>query len=267
MKVLILALALFSSPVFAQAPASIDFSKFPSESMLIEDVVVPVPSEIFRILDKLGKPKWRDVQHTASGVAQPFGEQPQIALLLGVIIADGFVAVEAEDTEEVQQIGRSVLNLAKAIGVEKTVVRRSKSIIDSAGAKEWAAVRRELDGALKDVKTAMTEVHSQSLAQLVSFGGWLRGTEALATVVITDFTPDGAELLEQPLLLDHFDQRLTSLPPRQKDSPGIAGLQRGLRQLRPLIRPAEGSVINQESVKEIQAITSGLIKSIRIKAP
>jgi hypothetical protein len=267
MKALILALALLSSPVFAQAPATIDFSKFPSESMLIENVVVPVPGEIFAVLDKLGKPKWRAVHHPSGGVAQPFGEQPQIALLLGVIIADGFVAVEAQDAEEVQQIGRSVLNLAKAIGVEKAVVRRSKSIIDTAAGKDWPAVRRELDGALKDVKTAMAEVESQSLAQLVSLGGWLRGTEALSAVVATDFTPDGAELLEQPLLLDHFDQRLTGLPPRQKASAGIAELHRSLLTLRPLVRPAEGRTIDEKSVQEILAITSRLIKNIRTKTP
>jgi hypothetical protein len=265
MKALILALAISSTPVFAQAPPTIDFSKFPSESILIEDVVVPVPGEIFRVLDKLGKPKWREVQHASKGVAQPFGEPPQIALMLGVVIADGFVAVEAEDSQEVEQIGRSVLNLAKAIGVEKTVVSRSKSIIDSAGGKDWPAVRRELDGALKDVRTAMDDVNSQSLAQLVSLGGWLRGTEALATVVTTDFTADGAELLEQPLLLDHFDRRLSDLNPRQKASPGIAEIHRDVLKLRPLLRTEQGKAITQKSVKEIQTITAALIRNIRTK--
>ncbi len=267
MKVLILVLVFFSAPVFAQAPPKIDFSKFPSESVLIEEVVVPVPSEIFRILDKLGKPKWSAVQHPSQGVAQPFGDQPQIALLLGVVIADGFVAVEAEDAEDVQAIGKSVLNLAKAIGVEKTVIKRSKSIIDYAGAKAWPAVRRELDGALRDVKTAMAEVNSQSLAQLVSLGGWLRGTEALTTVVAADFTQDGADLLEQPLLLDHFDQRLTNLPPKQKASPPIAKIHQGITELRPLLRSAEGATINESSVTKIRTIASELIKAVRTKTP
>ncbi len=266
-KALTLALVALSPAVFAETPQRIDVSQFPAQSKLIDDVVVPVPSEIFSVLDKLGKPPWAAVQRPANGIIQPIGEQPQIALILGATIAEGFIAVEAEDTNQVKQIGKSVLNLAKAVGVEKEVIKRSNSIIDDAGKKDWAATRHELDGALEDVKKAMIALNSEALSQLVSLGGWLRGTEALTAVVSKNYSKDGAELLHQPLLLDHFEKRLAGLKPKYKANPIVTKVQKGLLEIRPLIGLTEGADISEKSVKAINAITADLIKSINTKAP
>lgn len=261
------AFAADPAPAQQQPPQRIDVSHFPAQSKLIDDVVVPVPSEIFGVLDKLGRPNWTAVQRPVNGVVQPIGEQPQIALILGSTIAEGFIAVEAEDSNEVKQIGKSVLNLAKAVGVEKSVVKRSKSIIDYADKKEWPAVRRELDGALEDVKRAMVELNSEALSQLVSLGGWLRGTEALTAVVSKSYTKDGAELLHQPLLLNHFEKRLAGLKPKYKLNPVVTKVQKGILEIRPLVGLADGSDISEKSVKAINAITADLIKAIHSKAP
>ncbi len=58
----------------------------------------------------------------------------------------------------------------------------------------------------------MNEVHDEKLSQLVSLGGWLRGTEVLTAVVNKRFSNDGAELLHQPDLLIYFEQRLAGMP-------------------------------------------------------
>jgi hypothetical protein len=263
-KALILALVALSPALMAEPPPA--KISLPAQSKVIDDVVVPVPSEIFGVLDKLGpRPNWTKVQRPIKGVVQPIGDQPQIALLLGSVIAEGFIAVEAEDTSEVKQVGKSVLNLAKALAVEKSVLKRSNSIIDYADKEDWKAVRRELDGALEDVKGAMMELNSGALAQLISLGGWLRGTEALTAVVTESYTKDGAELLHQPLLLDHFEKRLSGLKPKFK-TPLITKVQKGVLEIRPLIGLVEGGDISEKSVNEIKGITAGLIKSIHSKA-
>ncbi|MEZ0256757.1 MAG: hypothetical protein ACAI37_15840, partial [Chthoniobacter sp.] len=184
-KALALALVALPLSVIAEPPAPhIDVSKLPSQSKMIDDVVVPVPSEIFGVLDKLGpRPNWVAVQRPINGVVQPVGEQPQIALMLGAVIAEGFIAVEAQDGTQVKQIGKSVLKLATALAVDKEVKKRSEAISDAADKKDWPTVRKELDGALDDVKKAMQKLDSVALSQLVSLGGWIRGTEALTAVV------------------------------------------------------------------------------------
>jgi hypothetical protein len=276
-KALALALAalplttLAESPQHSDAPQHIDVSKLPSQSKIIDDVVVPVPSEIFGVLDKMARQDWASVQRPIKGVVQPIGEQPQIALLLGSVIAEGFVAVEAKDSKQVKQIGKSVLNLATALGVGSEVKARAQAITDAADKENdagWNAVRMELDGALDDVKKAMGKLNSEALSQLVSLGGWIRGTEALTAVLDrSSYTKDGAGLLHQPVLLDYFDRRLSQLKPKYKANPVVIKVQKGLLDIRPLIGLAEGVDISSKSVQEINRITSGLIKSINSKAP
>lgn len=233
-KALTLALVALSPVVFAQSPPpTIDISKLPAQSKLIDDVVVPVPSEIFGVLDKLGKPNWTAVQQPMNGVIQPIGDQPQVALLLGTVVAEGFIAVEAEDAQQVKQIGKSVLNLAKALAVDKEVKARAQAITDSADKKNWTAVRKELDGVLDDVKQAMGRLNSEALSQLVSLGGWIRGTDALTAVVGKNYSKDGAELLHQPMLLDYFEKRLAGLKPKFKANPVVTKVQKGVLESAP----------------------------------
>jgi len=100
----------------ADAPArQIDLNRFPATKL--DNVVVPLPSEVFNVLDKLGTPDWRGELRNPN--INNRGERAQIALLLGSVVAEGFVAVEATDRERVKQVGRDVLQLARAIGSKK----------------------------------------------------------------------------------------------------------------------------------------------------
>jgi len=257
------ALLLLAVPVFAAPPSKIDVSKLPPQSRIIGDVVVPVPSEIFNVLDKLSKPRWSEVLRPMKGVAKPFGEQSQVALYLGTIIAEGFVAVEAENGEQVEKIGRSVLSLSDALGVSKSVKKRANAIIQAGDNKDWRLVRRELDRAQSEVKEAMAELGSEQLSQLVSLGGWLRGTEALSEVVSRDYSRDGADLLHQPVLLDYFAGQLDGLKARYKKSPVIGKIQTGLKDIRPLLGLTDGAEISAKSVREVGTLSAGLVKAIQ----
>jgi len=261
------ALLLAVLPLNAAPPPKIDVSMLPQQTRLIGDVVVPVPSEIFGVLDKLGteKRRWAEVLRPMKNVAKPFGDQAQVALYLGSVIAEGFVAVEAEDAEQVKKIGRSVLSLSEALGekVAKAVQARANAIIDAGAKKDWKLVRKELDRALSEVKEAMVQLGSAQLAQLVSLGGWLRGTEALCEVVTVSYSRDGADLLHQPVLLDYFSQQLDGLKGRYKKDAVIGKIQTGLRDIRPLIGLSDGAEISAKSAREIGTLAAGLVKAVQ----
>lgn len=244
-------------------PQQIDLSQFPADT--IENVVVPVPSEIFAVLDKLGNPNWRTELGPKNTYAAT-ADRAQIALLLGTVIADGFVAVEAEDSERVKEIGRNVLTLAEAINVRKSVVSRSNSIIEKADRREWNAVRREFDGALHDVNQAMVELNDGQLAQLVSLGGWLRGTEALTSIVQQKYSRDRAELLYQPLLLDYFSHQLAEMGSRLRRYRLVGEVEEAVGRIGPLIKKSSSNDITPETVAEINAITAKMVQRIRAKA-
>jgi hypothetical protein len=261
LSILVAALAMLAlGAARADEPKQhIDVGHLPQQATVVEDVIVPVPSEVFGVLDKLGTPNWHEVLRTERpGVPSARAET---ALLLGDVIAEGFVAVEAQDSEQVKKIGTTVLELSKALGVQKAVVARSAAIIEFADKKDWPRVREELDGALTDVKQAMDELHDDELAQLVSLGGWLRGTEALTQVVERNYTKDSAGLLHQPVLLDYFDQRLAHMSPRLRDNDVVAKIQKRLPEIRPLIGEADTD-ISKQSVDQIHDIVHDLIKAI-----
>jgi len=242
----------------------IDVGKLPQQATVVDDVIVPVPSEVFGVLDKLGSPNWHEVLRSEKSTVP--SSRPEIALLLGKVIAEGFVAVEAQDSEEVKRIGTTVLDLSAALGVRKAVVSRSGAIIEYADKKDWPHARQELDGALEDVKNAMDELHDEELAQLVSLGGWLRGTEALTQVVSRNYTKDSAGLLHQPVLLDYFDHRLAHMSLRLRGNDVVAKIQKRLPEIRPLIGEAD-SDISKQSVDQIREIVHDLVNSIAPTGP
>src|SRR6266478_7928686 len=234
----------------AQAPQHININQL---STTVEDVVVPLPNEIFGALNKLGAVNWKE--HVRSDNGPSFTERPRIALVLGTVIADGFIAVQAEDAPTVKEIGQRVMTLAKAIGVGNSITPHANAIIGASDKRNWENVRRELDRTQNSVQQAMNEVHDEKLSQLVSLGGWLRGTEVLTSVVTEHFSSDGAELLHQPDLLSYFQKRLQGMP--EFDLPIIRQIQDALVEVKPLIDVGDRR-IPPESVKKVNEITTRL---------
>ena len=241
----------------AQAPQHIDIKQL---STTVEDVVVPLPNEIFGALNKLGTVNWKE--HVRSDKGPNFTERPRIALLLGTVIADGFIAVQAEDAPTVKEIGQRVMTLAKGIGVGNSITPHAKAIIDAADKRKWENVRQELDRTQNSVQQAMNEVHDEKLSQLVSLGGWLRGTEVLTSIVKEHFSADGAELLHQPDLLSYFQTRLQAMP--EFNLPIIHQIKDALGEVKPLIDVGDRR-IPAESVKKVNEITTRLGHGIVMK--
>src|SRR3954468_3641386 len=220
--------ALSLSAGAAETPKHVDVKQL---SKTVEDVVVPLPNEVFGALNKLGGVNWREYVRNDKGAN--FTERPRIALLLGAVIADGFIAVQAEDAPTVKDIGQRVLGLSKAIGVSSSITAHAKAITDAADKRNWAGVRQELDKTQSSVQAAMNEVHDEKLSQLVSLGGWLRGTEVLTAVVTKRYSEEGSELLHQPDLLVHFQTQLQGMP--EFNLPIIRDIQGALGQVKPLV--------------------------------
>jgi hypothetical protein len=245
----------------AQAPPIPDATHLPPQTTPVARVVVPIPRETFASLDKYGDVNWSAVQRSTLAHSTPHGEPTGIALLLGAMIGEGFVAVEAKDALEVKQLGNAIRAHARALGVGKTVMRHSKSIVERAEKSDWRAVREEWDAVLPDVNQGMKEVKSEQLSQLVSLGGWLRGTGALATVVMQRYSSKGAELLRQSALLDYLEAQLDEM----KNDQNIAKMKEGIDRMRLLVA-GRSKPISQKTVQQIAALCDELLATIEGRA-
>ena len=228
----------------------------PSQAKQLRGVAVPVPKEIFRGLDQFRDANWRAVKRPEVTRWKSHGDQAQIATLLGVVMGEGFIAMEAEDSTEVKNIGNRVLALARGLGVEERALRRSRSIMDLTDKGEWAAARKEWDGALSDLEGGMIELKSEDLRQLVSIGGWLRGTEALSALVLQNYSPERSELIRQPGLVDYLEKQLVAMNSDINGRPMVVKLLDGIRRIRTL---SENGPLPKETVREIHGICEELV--------
>ncbi len=229
---------------------------------VVDEVVVPVPSEVFSVLDKLGEPNWqqeiRDLEVPSSS------DRTQLSLLFGAVVAEGFVAVQAEDKQSVQDIGREVITLSKALGLSKSVLPHAQSILDAADRDDWPAIRKEFDLTQKTVRDTMEQMKDDDLSQCVSLGGWLRGTASVTSVVTKGFSADRAELLNQPMLVEHFLAAIKTMPDRTRDHRAIHKIDKGLQNiLTQMVSAVDG--FSKPAVREISIVCEDLLKEINTK--
>ena len=226
-----------------------------------EDVVIPVASEIFKALDNLdSNPNWSSVVAPQSS-KHPV-DQAEIAMLLGTVIANGFVAVEAKESDKVDEIGRQVIKLADALGVGNSVKPHCNAITEAAKSDRWDAVRSELDKAQKSVRDAMDKLHSRDQSELISIAGWLRGTDALTYLIKKDYKPESADLLHQPDMLVTFESQFDHMGEKTKSNPTVAELRAGLKKIKPMLETHGADAIPEKTVIDINGITATLVKSI-----
>lgn len=248
-------------------PPEVNQAELPAQVQQVEGVLVPVPGEIFRALDRFRDSNWKAVLHPELAAMPPNGNPPKLALSLGLVVGEGFIAIAAEDATEVQDLGRNALKLARALGVEKSVLARANSIGDHAERKDWAAVRAEWSGVDADIKKAMAGIGSEPLSHLVSLGGWLRGLEALSALIAQHYTADVAQLIRQPVLLESFDRRLSHMEGKIQADPVVMEMRKGVALLRPLIGQDQASPVSESEVKKIHGIAAELVKSVETAGP
>lgn len=257
LKLCFLIQAVLAMPALAQTPSRQN-SPLPSQAKQVHGLAVPVPKEIFRSLDQFRDANWPAVKRPEVARWKSHGDQAQIATLLGVVIAEGFIAVEAKDSIEVKNIGNSVLSLAGGLGIRERALRRSRSIMELTDKNEWSEARQEWDGVLSDLETGMVELKSADLAQLVSLGGWLRGTEALSALVLQNYSAERSNLIRQPELLDYLEGQLRAMSSDIRAGPIVVKLLDGIHTIRSLVESENGH-LSEETVRKVHGVCAELV--------
>lgn len=253
-------LPLAAAPKGTKGVENFDPLAFPGK--VVDDVIVPVPSEVFSVLDKLGEPNWQaelrkqDIPNTS--------DRTKLSLLFGYTVAEGFVAVQAEDKEAVKDIGHDVIALSKSLGLSKSVLPHAQAILDAADKGNWSAIRREFDQTQKTVRDTMEQMKDMDLSQCVSLGGWLRGTASVTSVVKKSFSADRAELLNQPMLVEHFVNTINKMPGGTRDHDVVKSIQKGLSSV---LKQMESAVdgFSKDAVSDIGKTCDGLLTEILAK--
>jgi hypothetical protein len=237
------ALVLAFASVRAQEPAEHE-----REELGVNPYTAPVVGEIFQQLDDL-KPLPFD-QLKRDFPQATHASREQMGLVFGGLVADGFLIVQAQKKNLVEELGRVLLRQARSLGVGDRVMRHSASLTELGKKGDWPAVRAELISTQEDVEQAMTELRDQKLAHLISLGGWLRGLEICAGAVEGNYTTDRAAVLWQRDLINYFAEEISTLPPAVAHKPLFEKVRAGVGALRDLLNRAPEKL----SLDEVKAL-------------
>jgi hypothetical protein len=227
------------------------------QAVQVESVTIPMPGEFFAAINKLDRPNWKQMVRT--GTPEVTANRAQIALVLGTLVADGYIAVEAQDGQGVKNIGKEIINLAKKLNVSQSVLGRGNSINDFAENNDWNALREELEATQNEVKLDMFEQKDSNLVTLVSLGAWVRGTELVSGLVERIYTPEAARLLRQPAIIEYLLEQIGALPQDMRDDPLIANLRTTLEKSLGFVK---AETPTKENITELHAAMSSVARAI-----
>ena len=245
-----IALGFGTAPLSAQDKTQ-GAEDYQREELGINPYTAPSVADIFQQLDDLKPLPFEELkrefpQGTTSG-------REQMGMLFGGLVADGFLIVECEKKNLVEDLGRVLLRQARSLGVGDRVMRHSASLTELGKGGDWLAVRGELIATQKDVEQAMIELRDQKMAHLISLGGWLRGLEITAGAVESKYTPERAAVLWQRDLINYFSEELKTLPPPVARQPLFEKIRSGVGEIRNLLNHAPPDHMSLAEVKALHA--------------
>lgn len=211
----------------------------------IEVLTVPSPAEFFAALDKMGKPDWAAFYRDP--IPTTYQARALSAVNLGTLVTDGYVAVEAQDGQQVKNTGKDIITLARALGVGEHVLARGKSISDFADRNDWSALKEELDATTNEVRLAMAAQRDEGLATLITAGAWLRALQVGSRAAEMSGEPKADELLSQAELVAYLREDLDTLPETARNAPSVDNVRGTLARVENEMKTGEGE--GQESTR------------------
>jgi hypothetical protein len=228
-----------------------------------DSITIPTPGELFAALEKPGKLNWSD--QFRGPVPTNYRDRPQIALNLGGLIADGFIAVEAEDSQQVKNVGSDIIRMAKALGVSENILSRGNSINEFAENNEWDALQEELEATQNEVKSSMKSHQDQDLIILVSLGGWIRGTQVVSAAVLKNYDERSAKVLRQPALVRFIQSKMNDVSPELRNDPLVKDVTEQLGTIEKLVSFPPGKAPTIDDVRKVHDAVGRIMEEIQRK--
>ena len=228
-----------------------------------DSITIPTPGELFTALEKSGKINWAGQYRGPMPVT--YSNRAQIALNLGGLIADGFIAVQAKDGQQVKNIGSDIIKLAKALGVSEKLLGRGSSINEFAENNEWDTLQEELEATQNEVKSSMQSHADQDLVILVTLGGWIRGTQVVTSAIMQNYDEQSAKVLRQPALVHFMQSKINEISPELRNEPLVKDVSNELGKIEKLVSFPPGKTPGIEEVRKVNETVGKMMQEIENK--
>lgn len=228
------------------------------EELAINEFTAPSISKLFERLEALAPLPVAEVAREMPA-RMPL-DRADLALELGFLIADGFLAVHSGDLARVEPLAKDLSRYGKALGAGDRVNRHAASLLESAREKRIEQLKRELAATQKDVEIELVHLRDVDLAHLISLGGWVRALEVASVGVEKDFTPARAQQLMREDIADYYEYCVNSLEPRLSERPTFLAIRDILSDLRSEMTLEPGEMPDPAKVATIRKASAELVK-------
>src|SRR5213592_285144 len=260
-------LSLIAVVEIISAASGADPARLPADQLAravrSDSISIPTPGELFAALEKPGKINWSGQYRTP--MPMTYRNRAQIALNLGGLIADGFIAVEAKDSQQVKNIGSDIIKLAKALGVSENLLGRGNSINEFAENNEWDTLQEELEATQNEVKSSMQSHADQDLVILVTLGGWIRGTQVVTAAIMQNHDERSAKVLRQPALVHFMQSKINEISPELRKEPLVKDVSEQLGEIEKLVSFPAGKTPDIEEVRKVSEAVGKMMGEIENK--
>lgn len=238
----------------------LDDEHFRTESALNE-FTVPSIAKVFNELEKVS-PLAYESGHLKKHERPPL-DRSQLALRLGTLIADGFLAVQTGNSDDVPKIATYISNYAKALGAGERIKKHAAALLEHAKAKDLDKLKQALAATQRDVERELAGLRDPDLSHLISLGGWLQALDSAAQAVDQKYTPERALALFREDVADYYAESIGSLNPEISQRPQMIKMRELLQGLRNAMVLEENAKPTAEDVKEVTKVSAELVEIAR----
>ncbi len=252
-------------PEKAKVPEDLIGNEHVREEFGVNEFTTPSIRKIFDSLDALGTLPYDQLKRPISDKAP--SDRVLIALGLGTLIGDGFLIVQSEKIEEMENVGHALLKYAKALGAGMRINKHSQSLLENALKGDWDKLRAELASTQADVEGEMVLLRDSDVAHLIALGGWLRAFEIATGAVAANYSEEKSRALGRSDVVEYFLTNLETLHPEVQKQPYIQDLHDGLEAMLPILDVPEGRAFTKEEVNDLRDKAQLLEMVVRERLP
>ena len=187
-------------------------------------------------------------------------DRADLAIELGFLIADGFLMVQAEQLQDVEQMAKDLTRYGKALGAGGRVNRHAAGLLESAKKGEVAQLKIELSSTQRDVEGELVTLKDADLAHLISLGGWIRALEVSSLAVDKQFSPERARKVMRRDIAEYYSDCITGLEPKISGRPNYLAMRDLLEDLSKKMNLENGQEPTPEAIKEIRKSSTQLVE-------
>jgi len=228
------------------------------EELAVNEFTAPSISKLFDTLQFLMPLPIAEVARKMP--ARMSQDRADLAIELGFLIADGFLVVQAEQLDQVEDLAKDLTRYGKALGAGDRVNRHAASLLDSAKKKDVGQLKKELTATQHDVETELVSLRDADLAHLISLGGWIRALEVSTVAVDKQFSIERARKVMREDIADYYAESVGGLEPRISERPNYLGMRDILAGLRTAMVLDVGKEPTPELMAEIRKQAAKLVE-------